>query len=98
MFGLPEILAMNQRAVERAQPRLFFFRHHREPSFLGRIPFASVVDTTGFQRVGEIPVGTAIGSLSPTQAIRKMKPGRYYGFSSGKFEAVLTEYVREGQS
>ena len=98
MFGLSEILAMNQRAVERVQPRLCLFRHYREPSFLGQIPFASVVDTAGFRRVREIPIGTAIGSLSPNQAVRQMKPGHYYAFSSGQFEAVLAEYVRECQS
>jgi hypothetical protein len=98
MFGLSEILFLNRRAVEHAQQRLFLFRGHREPSSLGQIPFASVVDTSGFRRVREIPVGTAIGSLSPNQAIRQMKPGRYYAFSSGQFEAVLAEYVREDRS
>lgn len=98
MFGLSEILTMNRRATERAQQHLFLFRGHREPSSLGRIPFASVVDTAGYRRVREIPVGTAIGSLSPNQAVRQMKPGRYYPFSSGQFEAVLAEYVRECQS
>lgn len=58
MFGLPKTPVTNQRAIERAQLRLFLFRHHREPSFLGRIPFASVVDTTGYQRARERPVGT----------------------------------------
>ena len=48
MFGLSEILAMNQRAAEQAKPRLFLFRHHREPSFLGRIPLAwSILPRSG---------------------------------------------------